>query len=97
MMHACTVRIMGANQTCYAWRHLLVKLALKVIGLTVVLQVSSMAFADEMVLSMLILLTIALTSAALVTWRADEQAASSATQPSTTASDREIVVSVSGE
>ena len=46
-MHACTVRIMGANQTRFVWRYLLVKLVVKVIVLTVILQVSSMAFADE--------------------------------------------------
>ncbi|MDA0769123.1 MAG: hypothetical protein O2821_02730 [Chloroflexi bacterium] len=72
----------------------MVKLALKVIGLTAILQVSSMAFADEMILSMLILLTIALTAAALVTWRAEEHLPTGATEPLITTAEREAVVAI---
>ena len=93
-MHACTVRIMGANRTRFVWRHLLVKLVVKVIVLTVILQVSSMAFADEMILSMLILMTIALTAAAMVTWRADEHSPLEASEPSVAISDREMTALV---
>ena len=94
MMHACTVRIMGANRTRFVWRHLLVKLVVKVIVLTVILQVSSMAFADEMILSMLILLTIALTTAAVVTWRADEHSPIAASESSVAMSEQEMTALV---
>ena len=93
-MHACTVRIIGANPTRCAWRHPLIKLALRVIVLTVILQVSSMAFADEMILSMLILLTIALTAAAIVTWHADESLPAEASESSTPAAEREVFAAV---
>ncbi|GEM_PF-2021146 len=94
MMHACTVRIMGANRTRFVWRHPLVKLVVKIIVLTVILQVSSTAFADEMILSMLILLTIALTAAAMVTWRADEHSALEASEPSLAMSEQELTALV---
>jgi hypothetical protein len=93
-MHACTVDKMGTNQTCFVWRHQPVKLVVKVIVLTMILQVSSMAFAHEMILSMLILLTIALTTAAVVIWRADEHAPFEASESSVAMSDREMTVLV---
>ena len=93
-MRACTVRIMGANPTRVPWRHPLKKLALRVIGLTVILQISSMAFADEMILSVLILLTIALTAAALVTWRAEDHQPADAVEPSIASADRATVAGI---
>ena len=85
---------MGANPTRVAWRHPLKKLALRVIGLTVILQISSMAFADEMILSVLILLTIALTAAALVTWRAEDHQPADAVEPSIASADRATVAGI---
>ncbi len=51
----------------------MLKLTLRVLGLTVVLQAASLAFAEEMIVTLLILFTIALTTAARV-MRRDETA-----------------------
>ncbi len=47
----------------------MLKLMIRVLLLTAILQVASLAFADEMIITLLILVTIALSAAALVTNR----------------------------
>ncbi len=53
----------------------MLKLMLRVLVLTAILQVASLAFAEEMIVTLLILLTIALSAAALVTRREAPQEA----------------------
>ena len=53
----------------------MLKLMLRVLILTAILQVASLAFADEMIITLLILVTIALSAASLVTNREAPQEA----------------------
>lgn len=53
----------------------MLKLMLRVLALTAILQVASLAFADEMIITLLILVTIALSAASLVTKRETPQEA----------------------